>query len=271
MLGRFCLEGVPGPLRVALIKEATEDLRRAAAMLRVWMNSSFSPSSHASTPQLSRNETSFSCKVLLPGWPLVSPSKSRQSKRSFTSPCHLSLLQAFRSSDSDKDPEPSSSRPLKAVSTDPKCSSAHVLKERRRSALSGSYSFMLMVPERSLSKCLQAPTALPLYFSFSAPCLNSIQETLLELSSSSSTRHAFKGWPYCCNISARSSCQAASSGSAEIHSGGSHLSSHAKSSLDIKWQPKRSSDCITMCTQEALPSGPGHGRRVRSAKDRSAS
>mmetsp|Transcript_125924 Transcript_125924/g.356120 ORF Transcript_125924/g.356120 Transcript_125924/m.356120 type:complete len:285 (+) Transcript_125924:509-1363(+) len=121
-------------------------------------------------------------------------SMSRQLKSVRTSPFQSSSLQARFSSWKDSVPPPSRSRALNASSTEPKFTSAHVLKDSSSSKLFSSYSRMLMEPEKSRSSQRQAPTKLPWNCKLPHAVLNSDQETEFELSLSRMQRHARSGW-----------------------------------------------------------------------------
>mmetsp|Transcript_47957 Transcript_47957/g.154740 ORF Transcript_47957/g.154740 Transcript_47957/m.154740 type:complete len:243 (-) Transcript_47957:1006-1734(-) len=140
------------------------------------------------------------------------------------------------------DPLPSLSKALKASSTDPKCCSAQLLKDKSSSDPFGSHSLSEMVPETSLSNILQAEPTFPVNLSLRHAFWNSAQLTMLSLSESSKLRQATKG---CGNIMCTQVCsstRACGSGRETSHSGGIHRSSHHRSGSEMKPHPYRSND-----------------------------
>mmetsp|Transcript_63218 Transcript_63218/g.181813 ORF Transcript_63218/g.181813 Transcript_63218/m.181813 type:complete len:234 (-) Transcript_63218:1201-1902(-) len=119
---------------------------------------------------------------------------------------------------------------------EPKCTSAHLRKERNISALSGSYSRMLMHCLASSSRVRHAAAkrGKP---SRKAAARNSAQVTALVSLLSNALRQAINGWPYRFTRRAFISAQASGSGSAYVHSGARHRSNHSKSCCVMTPQP----------------------------------
>mmetsp|Transcript_32438 Transcript_32438/g.69093 ORF Transcript_32438/g.69093 Transcript_32438/m.69093 type:complete len:230 (+) Transcript_32438:559-1248(+) len=157
-----------------------------------------------------------------------------------TSPFHPLRVQARLNSEKVREPLPSASKLLKASSTEPKLVSEKRLKDPSICAVGGWYSCSVILPSTSASRARQAPAILPLNFSLLHADRNSSQQTWLSSFLSKRSRHARRGKLCCLIIKASSVAQAPGSGGLSSHSGASHLSTHCKSSRQMRSEPQRS-------------------------------
>mmetsp|Transcript_97895 Transcript_97895/g.274075 ORF Transcript_97895/g.274075 Transcript_97895/m.274075 type:complete len:208 (+) Transcript_97895:1031-1654(+) len=123
---------------------------------------------------------------------------------------------------------------------------------------------MVIVPERSVSKCRHAAAALPSNLRRLHASRNSIHESAFESSRSKTSRHARNKCPKDLSNRSRNFTHSASSGSAITHSIGFQESSHTKSLRSNIPNPFRSRQLKTHFRTLLSPM-PGHPNDLRAS------